>query len=94
MAKFSDYLITTDYDRTLTAPDSSVPQAMDGLNLEYSCFGRKFTFVYHITGEAIRAVSNGMALEGVSCANPYRRGGLLLSRDVLANCGDTIEIFC
>ena len=26
MAKFSDYLITTDYDRTLTAPDSSVPQ--------------------------------------------------------------------
>lgn len=26
MAKYSDVLITTDYDRTLTAPDSSIPQ--------------------------------------------------------------------
>ena len=26
MANFSDFLITTDYDRTLTAPDSTIPQ--------------------------------------------------------------------
>lgn len=28
MANFSDFLITTDYDRTLTAPDSTIPQPL------------------------------------------------------------------
>ena len=74
--------------------DPAIPEAMDGLNLEYTCYGRKFTFVYRTGNETLRAVSNGVALEGASCANPYRRGGLLLSRSALENCGDTIEIFC
>ena len=26
MAKFSDVLLTSDYDRTLTAPDASIPE--------------------------------------------------------------------
>ena len=26
MGKFSDILLTADYDRTLTAPDSSIPE--------------------------------------------------------------------
>lgn len=26
MGKFSDVLLTVDYDRTLTAPDSSIPE--------------------------------------------------------------------
>ena len=33
MANFSDFLITTDYDRTLTAPDSTIPQRnMDAIH--------------------------------------------------------------
>ena len=75
--------------------DPVVPENLDGLRLEYTCFSRKFTFVYRTgTGEALRAVANGVVLESAECANPYRRGGLLLDRKVLDNCGDRIEIYC
>ena len=34
MAKFTDVLLTTDYDRTLTAPDATIPEN----NLEAICY--------------------------------------------------------
>ena len=75
--------------------DPVVPQPLDGLRFEYTCYGRNFTFVYHVgSGEAVRAVSGGTELAGTVCPNPYRRGGLLIARNVLETCGNTIEIFC
>lgn len=75
--------------------DPVVPQSLDGLRFEYTCYGRNFTFVYHVgSGEAVRAVSGGTELAGTVCPNPYRRGGLLIARNVLETCGNTIEIFC
>ena len=75
--------------------DPAIPGQLDGMELEYCCFGRKFTFVYR-TGscQALHARSGGREMEATALSNPYRSGGLLLSHAVLADCGDVIEIFC
>lgn len=75
--------------------DPAVPAQLDGLHFEYTCFGRKFTFVYRVGGgENLRAVSGSQELAGTLCPNPYRRGGLLIDRGTLESCSDTVEIFC
>lgn len=74
--------------------DPTIPEELDGLHLTYTCFGRKLTFVYRTGHEEVRAVAGGKALEGRVLANPYRRGGLLIPREVMEACADEIEIFC
>lgn len=74
--------------------DPSIPEQLDGLRFEYVCFGRRFTFVYHTGSETVRAMSGGTELAGSYTVNPYRRGGLVIGRELLNNCGDIIDIYC
>ncbi|WP_054956817.1 GH36-type glycosyl hydrolase domain-containing protein [Paenibacillus dakarensis] len=61
--------------------DPVIPASMDGLQFEYGFAGSKVTFIYHITGVPIhRVVMNGHELESLRMPNPYREGGIRVSR--------------
>lgn len=77
--------------------DPVLPASLDGLRFTYECFGRKFTFVYHIgTGEArtpeIHAA--GTAVTGQVLSNPYRQGAVSIPKNqLLALPGDELHIY-
>lgn len=61
--------------------DPVIPISMDGLQFEYEFAGTKVTFIYHITGAPInRIVMNGSELSAERMTNPYREGGLRISK--------------
>ena len=58
-----------------------MPASMDGLHFDYEFAGTPVTFVYHVTGNSVsRIVMNGAELAAERMANPYRKGGLRVSR--------------
>ncbi|KKO54676.1 GH36-type glycosyl hydrolase domain-containing protein [Paenibacillus sp. DMB20] len=62
--------------------DPVVPASLNGLHFDYEFSGVKVTFVYRITGKAAdRVLMNGKELPAERIANPYRQGGLRISRD-------------
>lgn len=61
--------------------DPVMPASMDGLHFDYEFAGTPVTFVYHVTGNSVsRIVMNGSELAAERMANPYRKGGLRVSR--------------
>ncbi|WP_152396185.1 GH36-type glycosyl hydrolase domain-containing protein [Paenibacillus guangzhouensis] len=62
--------------------DPVLPTKLDGLQFEFEFAGAKVTFVYHIAGNTDRRIEmNGKSLDSVSVANPYRQGGVRISRE-------------
>ncbi|MBD5394831.1 MAG: cellobiose phosphorylase [Lachnospiraceae bacterium] len=78
--------------------DPVLPAKADGLVFTYDCFGRSYTFRYHIntgrtSGQPVEVVSNGAKLDGLSLSNPYRTGGVLLTKEMLETCSNTLDIY-
>ena len=78
--------------------DPVLPITENGLQLSYDCYGRSFTFRYHIETEAVRErcieIRDGMttlALQMLS--NPYRAGAALISHETLQSCSGTFDIY-
>ncbi|MGF9698150.1 GH36-type glycosyl hydrolase domain-containing protein [Paenibacillus sp. MABNR03] len=78
--------------------DPILPASLDGLHFDFQHNGKKVTFVYHLTGEPIQhMLLNGKELEATRLQQPYRQGGLRISRTTLEqNLGESnvIEIYC
>lgn len=82
------------FDKDGLIIDSVLPKSMDGLCFTYDCFGKTFTFRYHLADAAeLTAKADGELLAFTRLDNPYRKGGIHIAKDVLADCGDVIDIF-
>lgn len=63
--------------------DPVLPDELDGVHFEFDYNG-PVTFIYRVKGSAVRSVSvNGAKVEGERIANPYREGGLRISKAVI-----------
>jgi cellobiose phosphorylase len=77
--------------------DPVLPVNLDGLHFEFQFAGKKVTFVYHLSGEAVqRIVLNGKELDATRLQQPYRLGGLRVPRTALEQSlseNNVIEIY-
>lgn len=77
--------------------DPVLPVSLDGLHFDFQFAGKKVTFVYHLSGEAVqRIVLNGKELDATRLQQPYRLGGLRISRKELEQSlseNNVIEIY-
>lgn len=77
--------------------DPVLPVSLDGLHFEFQFAGKKVTFVYHLSGEAVqRIVLNGKELDATRLQQPYRLGGLRVPRMALEQSlseNNVIEIY-
>lgn len=78
--------------------DPVLPMELDGLHFDFQYDGREVTFVYHMTGNSVNAVTlNGEPVDTVRMDNPYRQGGVRVSRasfeQAMKDEGNTIDIF-
>jgi cellobiose phosphorylase len=73
--RFSDILL-----------DPVIPKQLDGLAFDFQYAGKRVRYLYHIHGEGFsprEVVVNGTSIRGTRYAeNPYRRGGMLISKTV------------
>ncbi|MFT8889311.1 MAG: cellobiose phosphorylase [Ethanoligenens sp.] len=63
--------------------DPVLPSKLDGLRVTFHCFGQNVTFVYHITAcpaNNIQINRNGTLLQTTALPNPYRAGGIKITR--------------
>lgn len=65
--------------------DPVLPHSMDGLKFTYTCFGKEMTFIYHINENAgsVKVTRKRAELNGTEGFNPYRRSGVLISKEDL-----------
>ncbi|NEU63338.1 amylo-alpha-1,6-glucosidase [Paenibacillus sp. ALJ109b] len=77
--------------------DPVLPISLDGLHFDFQFAGKKVTFVYHLSGEGVqRIVLNGKELDATRLQQPYRLGGLRISRKELEQSlseNNVIEIY-
>ncbi len=74
----------------------TLPASLDGLELDYSCFGYDFTFHYHIAGENsgnICVKQSGQILPASRCSGKYRNGGVCIKKDCLSPKDPDIHIY-
>ncbi|UQZ36262.1 cellobiose phosphorylase [Paenibacillus sp. PK3_47] len=72
--------------------DPVLPASLDGLRFTYQCFGRTFTFVYHISPGASRTpelYGDGKAVTATSRSNPYRHGAACVDKNTLLSLTDS-----
>lgn len=82
------------FDKEGLILDAVLPASANGMRFTYDCFGRPFTFRYHLNGtQEFCAESNGVRLAFVELKNPYRKGGILLTKEVLNGCSGIIDIY-
>lgn len=82
------------FDKKGLILDPVLPVELDGLTFSYDCYGRTFYFQYCISGNTdIYAEDEKGNISVEQLSNPYRRGGLLIPKEVLENCSDTIKIY-
>jgi cellobiose phosphorylase len=68
--------------------DPVLPQALDGVELTWQLFGKPVQITFQVTARSVGASAvliDGCALEATREANPYRNGGLIISKAVLAD---------
>lgn len=64
--------------------DPVLPASLDGMRFDFRYEGVEITFAYHITGAAVSQVAiNGEILNAERVANPYREGGLRLTKEAI-----------
>ena len=88
--RFSDILL-----------DPVIPKQLDGLAFDFQYGGKRVRYLYHIHGEGFsprKVVVNGSSMQGTRYAeNPYRRGGMLISKTVFTQALDSdhnlVEIY-
>lgn len=80
--------------------DPVLPRRADGLTFDLGSEGRRVRYLYHVTGEGFspREVRiNGRRLVGGYAENPYRPGGMLISKRTFGEALDLeknlVEIF-
>lgn len=79
--------------------DPVLPRSLDGLRFTYKCYGRSFTFVYHIgsdsrTDTAVVLKSGGRELAGKPVANAYRTGAMSFDKaDILALADEELHVY-
>lgn len=73
--------------------DPVIPVELDGVELNYECFEKKLALRYHISGGKRYVLCNGTELPIRHLPNPYREGGVIISKDVLENCGHLLDVF-
>ena len=62
--------------------DPVLPPSLDGMRFDFQYDAVNVTFIYHITGAPVsKVVLNGEALDAERLANPYREGGLRISKE-------------
>jgi 1,2-beta-oligoglucan phosphorylase len=90
--------VRTYFDDVLLDP--VLPRAADGLTFDFEYDRRPVRYVYHVAGDGFsprEVIVNGRPLAGRYAENPYRRGGLLISRRDFANAlkrdENVVEIF-
>lgn len=72
------------FDKDGLIIDPVLPPEMNGLRFTYTCFGKQTTFVYHISeskNSSVKVVRNASELRGTTVFNPYRNGGILISKE-------------
>ena len=72
------------FDKDGLIIDPVLPHSMDGLRFTYTCFGCKTIFVYHVEENregGLEVVRSSKTLKGKPLFNPYRNGGILISKD-------------
>jgi cellobiose phosphorylase len=68
--------------------DPVLPQALDGVELTWQLFGKPVQITFQVTARsdgASAVLIDGCALAATREANPYRNGGLIVSKAVLAD---------
>lgn len=78
--------------------DPVLPASLDGMHFDFEYDGVKVTFVYHISGASVSRVTlNGNPLQAERVANPYREGGLRISKEAFEQAmkddHNVVEIF-
>ncbi|BFH61052.1 GH36-type glycosyl hydrolase domain-containing protein [Paenibacillus azoreducens] len=63
--------------------DPVLPASLDGMHFDFQYDGVNVTFRYHMTGAPVsRIVMNGKDLAAERLSNPYRKGGLRVSKQI------------
>lgn len=74
--------------------DPVLPEQLDGLEFTYTCFGQGYTFRYHfVSGIKPYAKCGSLELNSSELSNPYREGGIMLSRQELKQCSGVIDLY-
>ncbi|ERI92995.1 hypothetical protein HMPREF1982_01985 [Clostridiales bacterium oral taxon 876 str. F0540] len=74
--------------------DPVLPAELDGLKFTYQCFGRALHFEFRISeAGTTKACNNKKEIPSSPVINPYRTGGILISKEELTSCGDNITIY-
>jgi cellobiose phosphorylase len=61
--------------------DPVIPNRLDGLTFKFEYMNEKVTFTYHLKGEsAMRVLLNGHQMDSEPLLNPYRTGGVRISK--------------
>ncbi len=71
------------YDGNLIL-DPVLPNELDGMEFTYSYLDKPITFVYRLQRKERYVTINGVRVETTDSDNPYRNGGLMVQRDILA----------
>lgn len=75
--------------------DPVITDQLVDCTLDYDCYGCTLHFHYHLSEDGtIHAVSKGRKLTATALDNPYRRGGILLTPDVMQQASEDIDLFC
>lgn len=75
--------------------DPVLPRRMDGLQFIFACFGQSIMFVYHIAEKrkgTLRILRGGQELPSTPLTNPYRAGGIKISRKAIESKTGNIDI--
>ncbi|MGB4659064.1 MAG: cellobiose phosphorylase, partial [Mobilitalea sp.] len=74
--------------------DPVLPDSMDGLTFTFDCFHETKTFCYHLAKNNTTTVEcDRKPLPFVPVKNPYRTGGICITREALLSCKGTIDIY-
>lgn len=70
--------------------DPVLPPELDGTRFDFEYGGAPVSFIYHLTEGNLRSISvNGQEIKAERLPNPYRLGGLRVSREDIQRLGST-----
>ncbi|WP_310832992.1 GH36-type glycosyl hydrolase domain-containing protein [Paenibacillus pedocola] len=70
--------------------DPVLPPELDGTCFDFEYGGAPVSFIYHLTEGSLRSISvNGQEIQAERLPNPYRLGGLRVSREDIQRLGST-----
>ena len=64
--------------------DPVLPAKLDGLTLDYECFGKRIRFIYHVDGRGAgvsEILCDGKPVPMSVKDNPYRDGGAVVEKE-------------